>query len=135
MGTSVISQWFFSKAPCSLYGKEEKKIREKSTPGRGDHCHSCVEGAARCERDCPRAKVESLTFQFRDLASLMPFTAVGEAVPISISLCKEKLRFLGACGGAVPYEIVLSTGLVLVSACSIPQQVWNDAFLMSVEWH
>lgn len=28
MGTSVISQWFFSKAPRSLYGKEEKKMRE-----------------------------------------------------------------------------------------------------------
>lgn len=57
--------------------------------------------ATRCVRHCPKAKVESLTFQFRDLASPGPSTAVVETALISISLSKERLRFPGACRGVV----------------------------------
>lgn len=35
MGTSIISQRFFSKAACSLYGKEEKIIKREVDYGKG----------------------------------------------------------------------------------------------------
>lgn len=46
MGTSIISHQFFSKAACSLYGKEEKKLlKEKLTMEKGDHFDLCIEGS------------------------------------------------------------------------------------------
>lgn len=56
MGTSIISQWFFSKTACSLYGTEEEKfLKEKLTAVKGDHVHLCVEGSW-------QVKVESFIF-------------------------------------------------------------------------
>lgn len=63
MGTSIISQWFFSKAACSLYGKEKKLLKEKLTMEEGGHFICAWREVGKCVRGCFRATMENCAFQ------------------------------------------------------------------------
>lgn len=73
MGTSIISQRFFSKAACSLYGKEGKKklLKEKLTVEKGVHFHLCMEGSWQVCEKLPKGQGGELCLsaKFRNLGS------------------------------------------------------------------
>lgn len=100
MGTSIISQRFFSKAACSLYGKEGKKLlKEKLTIEKGGHFHLCMEGSWQVCEKLPQGQGGELCLsaKLRNLGSQTSLALV-EATMVCISPCKEMLQFPGSWG-------------------------------------
>lgn len=131
MGTSIISQQFFSKAACSLYGKEERILKEKLTVEKGDHSPSCWEGSWQV-RGCPRAKAESLALQ------QYPWWLLEKLFWFGSHSARRSSGSLGLeGGGCCLFSVWLHCLQVQYCEYLILQQIWNVKLCVSpisVEW-